>query len=36
MQTLEFLSLVVVDYTTSTNLLEELDSLTKLRTLRLY
>lgn len=35
MQALEFLSLVVVDYTTSTNLLEELGSLTKLRTLRL-
>ncbi|CAD6340712.1 unnamed protein product [Miscanthus lutarioriparius] len=35
MQVLEFLSLIVVDYTTSTSLLQELGSLTKLRTLEL-
>ncbi|XP_021316917.1 putative disease resistance RPP13-like protein 2 isoform X2 [Sorghum bicolor] len=35
MQALEFLSLIVVDYTISTSLLQELGSLTKLRTLEL-
>ncbi|GJN04971.1 hypothetical protein PR202_ga22556 [Eleusine coracana subsp. coracana] len=35
MQALEFLSLIVVDYTTSISFLEELGTLTKLRTLRL-
>ncbi|TVU23991.1 hypothetical protein EJB05_26383, partial [Eragrostis curvula] len=35
MQALEFLSLIVVDYTTSITLLQELGSLTKLRTLGL-
>ncbi|KAF8673425.1 hypothetical protein HU200_048990 [Digitaria exilis] len=35
MQALEFLSLIVVDYTTSVTMLQELGSLTKLRTLGL-
>lgn len=35
MEALEYLSLIVVDYTTSITMLQELGSLTKLRTLRL-